>query len=51
MYLLERWRRIAVECSIGPVGRRAVILLAAFAAAWPAGAAAAPVLVLGHEAS
>jgi D-glucuronyl C5-epimerase-like protein len=30
------------------VGRRAVILLAAFAAAWPASAAAAPVLVLGH---
>jgi D-glucuronyl C5-epimerase C-terminus len=30
------------------VGRRAVTLLAAFAAAWPASAAAAPVLVLGH---
>jgi hypothetical protein len=31
------------------VGRRAVILLAGFVMAWPAGAAAAPVLMLGHD--
>jgi D-glucuronyl C5-epimerase C-terminus len=44
----HRWREIEGECSIAPVRGRLLGLLLAAVATFPASAAAAPVLVMGH---